>query len=231
MAIAGQLHGLLGAAKLAPPYILMGHSFSGLGVGAFAQRYTGEVAGVVLVDAATPLQDDRLPKALVAIQDEQRRGMPWDWLMVALGRYRITGECTEVLPGFASYAAWIKADSCVPGQITTMEGELDALRASGEQTVRAGPFPSIPVLIVSRDTAVLPSNWPVEVAKANAVVWDRMQEESKRLSPHARRIIAKGSDHYVHMDGAELLNQAVAGFLADIGAHGLSRLDSRTTVE
>jgi pimeloyl-ACP methyl ester carboxylesterase len=230
-AIAAQLHGLLGAAQIAPPYILMGHSFSGLAVRAYAQRHPGEVAGVVLVDAATPLQDDQLPKSLVAIQDEQRRGMPWDWLWVALGRYRLTGACTEVMPGFEPYAGWIKADTCAPAQVTAMEGELDALRASGEQTVRAGPFASIPVLILSRDTTVLPANWPVDVAKANAIVWDRMQEQSKRLSPHSRRIIAKGSDHYIHVDRAELLNKAVVEFVTDVRSHDLSRLDGATTVE
>jgi pimeloyl-ACP methyl ester carboxylesterase len=229
--IADQLHGLLRAAKIAPPYILAGHSIAGLYVRAYAARYAAELAGLVFVDGATPLQDDRIPKALVAIQDAQRRGMPWERLWMQLGWYRLKGECTRVMPGFERYAAWIRADSCVPSQITAIERELDAERLSGDETVHAGPFPTLPMLILSRDPAVLPSNWPAEVARANAVVWNEMQEEAKSLSPHSRRIIARHSDHYIQVDRSDLLIKAAADFLADIRNHELTHLDGTTGYE
>jgi hypothetical protein len=97
--------------------------------------------------------------------------------------------------------------------------------------VHAGPFPSLPILILSRDPAVLPSNWPADVAKANAVVWNKMQEEAKSLSPHSRRIIVRGSDHVIQVDRPELLNKAVIGFITDIRNHDLSRLDGTTGYE
>ena len=50
------LHLLLRTAKIAPPYILVGHSIGGLYVRAFQRRYPGEVKGMVLVDA-TPEDD------------------------------------------------------------------------------------------------------------------------------------------------------------------------------
>jgi pimeloyl-ACP methyl ester carboxylesterase len=229
--VANQLHSLLRVARVAPPYVLMGHSIAGLYVRAYANRYSAELAGVVLVDGATPLQDDRIPRALVAIQDAQRRRMPWDRLWMRLGWNRITGECTQIMPGFERYAAWIRADTCVPSQITAMEGELDSERLSGEETVHAGPFASLPVLIVSRDPMVLPSNWPAEVARANSTVWNTMQEEAKSLSPHSRRIIARRSDHYIQVDRPDLLNEAVTGFVTDIRNHDLSHLDGTTDIE
>jgi len=229
--IADQLHGLLRAAGVRPPYILMSHSISGLYARAYAKRYSPELAGLVLVDGATPLQDDRIPKALLAIQDEQRRGMPWTRLLMALGWYRIKGECTQIMPGFERYAAWIRADSCVPSQISAIEGELDAERLSGEETVHVGPFPALPLLILSRDPAVLPSNWPADVARANAIVWNRMQEEAKSLSPRSRRIVARHSDHYIQVDRSDLVNRAVSGFLTDVRNNDLSHLDGTTTYE
>ena len=45
------LHELLGAARVAPPYVLVGHSFGGLIVRLYASTYPREVAGLVLVDA------------------------------------------------------------------------------------------------------------------------------------------------------------------------------------
>lgn len=51
---ASELHELLQALGKAPPYILVGHSYGGLIVQAFAAAYGAEVAGLVLVDP-TPL--------------------------------------------------------------------------------------------------------------------------------------------------------------------------------
>ena len=52
--IINELHALLEAAQISPPYILVGHSFGGLLVRAYAARYPGDVAGLVLVDPLSP---------------------------------------------------------------------------------------------------------------------------------------------------------------------------------
>ena len=53
-AVAATLHELLMQAALQPPYILVGHSLGGLYVQMFARRWPREVAGVVLLDSASP---------------------------------------------------------------------------------------------------------------------------------------------------------------------------------
>src|SRR5579884_3497121 len=45
-----ELHSLLLQAKIPPPYVLVGHSFGGLLVRAYAAQYPDEVTGLVLVD-------------------------------------------------------------------------------------------------------------------------------------------------------------------------------------
>lgn len=59
VAIASDLEKLLAAARIEPPYVLVGHSMAGLRLREFAGRNPDKVAGVVLVDATTPeaLQD------------------------------------------------------------------------------------------------------------------------------------------------------------------------------
>ncbi len=42
--------------KIAPPYVLVGHSSGGLYLQLFARKYPAEVAGLVLVDSTHPLQ-------------------------------------------------------------------------------------------------------------------------------------------------------------------------------
>lgn len=48
--IATGLHTLLHRANIAPPYVLVGHSFGGANIRAFAYLFKDEVAGLVFVD-------------------------------------------------------------------------------------------------------------------------------------------------------------------------------------
>jgi pimeloyl-ACP methyl ester carboxylesterase len=53
--IATELHALLHRANIAAPYVLVGHSFGGANIRAFAHLFEDEVAGMVFVD---PLTED-----------------------------------------------------------------------------------------------------------------------------------------------------------------------------
>jgi pimeloyl-ACP methyl ester carboxylesterase len=55
--MAGELHSLLAAAGVSGPYVLVGNSFGGLNARTFVSEHPAEVAGLVLVDAATEWQD------------------------------------------------------------------------------------------------------------------------------------------------------------------------------
>lgn len=57
--IAAELHGALHRAGVVGPYILVGHAFGGDNVRTYAQRYTAEVAGLVLVEADVGIPDER----------------------------------------------------------------------------------------------------------------------------------------------------------------------------
>jgi len=59
--LATDLHATLAAAGVAGPYVLAGHSVGGTYNMIFAARYPAEVAGMVLLDSATPEQFTALP--------------------------------------------------------------------------------------------------------------------------------------------------------------------------
>jgi pimeloyl-ACP methyl ester carboxylesterase len=61
VALATDLHATLAAAGVAGPYVLAGHSVGGTYNMVFAARYPAEVAGMALVDSATPEQFTALP--------------------------------------------------------------------------------------------------------------------------------------------------------------------------
>jgi pimeloyl-ACP methyl ester carboxylesterase len=50
---AGELHTLLRAISVGPPYIMVGHSYGGMLSREFAALYPGEVVGMVLIDASS----------------------------------------------------------------------------------------------------------------------------------------------------------------------------------
>src|SRR4051794_35804355 len=65
-AIAADLHALLRAAKMNPPYILVGQSFSGFNARVFTKAYPNEVAGVVLLDSVQEDQAQYEPRSTLA---------------------------------------------------------------------------------------------------------------------------------------------------------------------
>jgi pimeloyl-ACP methyl ester carboxylesterase len=56
--LASDLHGLLRVAHVPGPYLLAGHSVGGVYALVYAAQYPREVAGVALIDSATPYQFD-----------------------------------------------------------------------------------------------------------------------------------------------------------------------------
>lgn len=52
--IVEELHSLLHNAEIEPPYLLVGHSFGGIHVRLFAEKFPEETAGIVLVDSSHP---------------------------------------------------------------------------------------------------------------------------------------------------------------------------------
>lgn len=70
-AIAEDLHALLAAARVHPPYVLVGHSFGGIIVRQFAIEYLDEIVGMVMVDSSGSDPRDRIQAALTP--EEWRR--------------------------------------------------------------------------------------------------------------------------------------------------------------
>ncbi|NJO14486.1 MAG: alpha/beta hydrolase [Thioploca sp.] len=52
--ISHELHSLLNAVRIPPPYVLVGHSLGGLDIFCYAQIFPKEVAGLVLLDPTHP---------------------------------------------------------------------------------------------------------------------------------------------------------------------------------
>ena len=200
--IADQLHGLLAAARITGPIVLMGHSIAGLHMRAYVSQYPQGIAGVIFVDGATP---DEI-QAMHEFTGQFLRRLVWIKPLMTLGMVRLAGLCRAISPsGMESYAGWYRADNyCSPSYPTVYGRELEGFESSAREVRSTGPFGDLPILIFSRDQNLgTPTN-------------SELQESLKGLSSKSRRIIAKRSTHYIQIDRADLLNLEVPVFVQQI---------------
>lgn len=84
--VARELHAALQNAHVAPPYVLVGHSFGGPLIRVFAGMYPDEVRGLVLVDAT---QEDFIEWNLARdTKLEERHDDEWKDIMISLTEAR-----------------------------------------------------------------------------------------------------------------------------------------------
>ena len=228
--IADQLHGLLQAAGITGPIVLMGHSIAGIYIRDYATRYPEEVQGLIFVDASTPLQN-RDP----AFAHEMRPGGPPPLQMFltqtlfVLGLPRWMGGCRNNFPELPPARGRLQSAERCHLVVSSPAGESANFDRSGEETIHTGPYGDLPVLIFSSDPArALAQHQPAAMVAA----WDRMQANLKNLSTRSRQIIARGSAHYIQLQRPDLLNREVPLFIEQIrGAAPLPTQYGTTTTE
>jgi pimeloyl-ACP methyl ester carboxylesterase len=212
--IAADLDALL-TRTVPPPYILVGHS----GGGYFSRVYTSEhpdkVVGLVLVDSADFDEEEYQRFWTLDKKDEEdddragRRAIA----LIPIGIPRMLGWCSGLhydLPQFKPMLPALTAVSCRKDAFQTIGYEFVGFHNADRNASReVDSLKSLPMLVVSHDPARWgsppnPPYWGQE-----QIIWDQMQEELSHLSPNSTRIVAKGSDHDIHVERPELVIQAV----------------------
>ncbi len=211
--IAAELHELLLQAKVTGPIVLMGHSIAGIYMRDYATRYPEGIVGIIFEDGSTPLQDENPVMKAAA----SKTPPPWALELLAksamsIGVPRLLGMCSQSIKGFDARAAKLQAEDICHSHLSPMFDELDSFNRSGQETVHTGPYGALPILIISEDPAKMAASSSTDMAN----VWNGMQEDLKKLSTRSRRIIAKGSTHYIHIDRAELIEIEVPLFIEQI---------------
>ena len=211
--IAAELHGLLLQAKVTGPIVLMGHSIAGIYIRDYATRYPENLVGLVFVDGSTPLQDEN------PVMKSAASKAPPLWALELLiksafstGIPRLMGQCSKPINGFDAHAGKLQMEDVCQAHVSPIFDEMDSVNRSGHETAHSGPYGSLPILIFSRDTNGLAASTPEDSQDP----WNQMQEDLKKLSTRSRRIIAKGSTHYIHIDRAELIEKEVPLFIEQI---------------
>ncbi|MDQ2924272.1 MAG: alpha/beta hydrolase [Acidobacteriota bacterium] len=231
--IAQQLHGLLQQADIRGPIVLMGHSIAGMYIRDYASRYPEGVAGLIFVDASTPLQEHHGSRPFQSLQGQKHRAhLLFLRITDVLGFSRLRGYCSILPEGFPEPADRLLAEHRCNEPFTAIDQELENFTPSGQETIHTGPYGDLPILIFSQDPNHPPRGLSGAMAAEFSGDWNRMQEDLKRLSTRSVRIIATGSGHAIMFDRPDLLNREVPRFIHQIRTPASAPKDNgSTTIE
>jgi len=185
--LVADLRALLRRVGLAPPYVLVGHSFGGLMVRLFAQRHRAEVAGIVLVDAMHQDQFEVFGQAFPPPRD---------------GEPAALRETREFWSG-----GWRDPRS-------TREG-LDLVAACVEARAIA-TLGDLPIHVLSAGTFLRQPLIPEALRPRLQDQWDGLQRTFLGLSSRTTQTRVENSGHFVQRDAPQAVVAAVLEVLAAV---------------
>ena len=214
--IADELHGLLEAAGVAGPFVLVGHSAGGPHVRVFRQEYPADVAGMVFVDSSHPDQMSRMPLKMRELAGPPPAALRYlIKAAVACGAQRfivwVTGTGTPKWATEEELAPFLALRS---RSTAAMVDELGAIEESMEQARGAGSLDDLPLIVLTAgDENKGPQPpWMTDELRADIrKVWVELHTELTELSSNGRQIMAKQSGHYIQHDEPELVVDAQLG--------------------
>ncbi len=172
----GDLAALLDAADVPGPYVLVGHSRSGLFAQLFAIEHPADVAGLVLVDSQHHAQGEREAELVRRFLDDR------DSAANEPGQ-----EAALVDPlGFDDHQSFAEVKAALADR----------------------PFPQIPLVVI---THTVPSDFGVspEMAAAVEAMWQELQTDLTRLSPHSSQVMAEGASHEIPAERPDIVVEAI----------------------
>jgi pimeloyl-ACP methyl ester carboxylesterase len=210
---AQDLHALLHAAGVPPPYVLVGHSFAGYNIRLYNSLYPREVAAAILVDSAQEDEGDRLPR---------RRGAhPPDYLKYPLYLTARMMDGTALLrinpvplfiprrsppPSFTpeqrSIFQYLLRRS-VAGHMSEGMGAWESM----EEARASGNFEDKPLIVLTAGKSFQPGD---QAADEDAQIWiHELQPKLVRLSTRGRQIVVEKSDHSIPTEAPDAVIDAV----------------------
>jgi len=199
--MAEELHALLQAAGIPPPYVLVGHSMGGFDVRLYASLYRNEVAGMVLVDALHPDQQNRFPPELKKMEGSWQREAEFIAYAMPFGVPRLLGLCDEDPVQRAAECNWQDAREGV--------AEMKAIPESAAATASTGGLGEMPLAVLSHDPDKPSAELPADLSKPANEAWEKMQEEMAHLSTRGTQTIARNSSHYIQLDRPDVVIEGV----------------------
>jgi pimeloyl-ACP methyl ester carboxylesterase len=216
--VTDELRALLRAAGLRPPYLLVGHSLGGAYVQRFAQRFPGEVAGLLLLEPAHEDWDLYQPEHLrLASNPSEETELPElsDELLT-----QVRGYFEGMLADFPAPIRRQLIDKRLsPERVFTGFQEGGRLLDDLDDLRNGGARPDVPMIILS-GTDVDPSQTmfqPEELIREQIRGSERLFDAIAAAAPHAEhRSLSDASHPTIPMARPDAVATAVKDLLAQI---------------
>ena len=180
------LHALLAAAGLKPPYVFVGHSLGGWNAMVYGGRYPDDVAGVVMVDVRPP-----------AFSKESAAALPKE----------TAGESD------ALHQARAEADF-EQDPLKNPEG-LDLVESAAQAEATLG-FGAVPLIVLTAgDRDAVTEGLPGTVAKDVDAIWMKLQTGLVGLSSNGRQEIVQGATHDMPGEKPDVIVKAIQDVLGE----------------
>jgi pimeloyl-ACP methyl ester carboxylesterase len=218
---AEDLHALLHAAHIAPPYILVGHSAAGMAVRVFADRYRDEVVGMVIVDGTHEDQSSR-EDAIGPANKAQWEARLKDTRCLDAAKngaiakdspaYKpcVVDEATEPRYGPAIKDAVLKYAATIQWQRAVASEKQSVFDASADETrATRRDFGDMPIIVLTHAPHPWPKDWPQSLQDRHTLVWEDMHNEIAAMSTHGVNEIVPRAGHYIQYDRPEIVIDAI----------------------
>ncbi|MBL8155547.1 MAG: alpha/beta hydrolase [Anaerolineae bacterium] len=206
--IVAELHALLAAAEVEPPYLLVGHSLGGVHMRLYTHQYSDEVVGLVLIDS-TP-SDVSLPTEMQQLMAESYAQFPQLADLAAQGAIK-----PEQMPVPAylptDLTAQYQQQVATEGFFTTLYGEYNALPETMQAVDEAADLGDLPLTVIAArlaDEGYPPDLLPT-MERYQAEDWLPAQERLTQLSSNSQIIIADHSHHHIQFDEPDVIIEGV----------------------
>ena len=205
---ASDLHSLLAAAGESGPYVLAGHSSGGVHALTYAAMYPHDVAGLVLLDSASPHQAD-LVKPFNGEYQLMRRALAVAPTLFRFGvGHIIQAMTTPALPGTAGEQASVFAYS--PRGMRNMRAEQAALPDAFRQAQALSTLGDTPLVVLTAKDNV-----------DHRPGWGTAQDQLAALSTDTRHTLAN-LDHMAFLEdpaGSAQSIDAITEVVASVRNH------------
>jgi pimeloyl-ACP methyl ester carboxylesterase len=187
--IARDLHGVLDAAGIGRPVVVVGHSAGGVFVRAFAALYGSEVAGMILVESSHEAQEQVLHGSL-----------PWPTRLLEAVTVPMVVVVPRAVRGGADRRSIIR--------------EFRSFRrlTAADQPLAAGALGDRPLVVLTR----APGR-PSRVSE-DWRLWHGLHEDLARLSANSRHVVTSQPGHYIHKKEPDQVTGAIRDVLRSIRA-------------
>ena len=222
-----ELYTALQKAGIHGPYVLVGQSYGGFVVRAFAERYKSEVAGVVLVDAAHENERIMIQDKVVRIRDMAKgTTLPPPRLQVSDAEKKQYAELRQQTPQPGPEAVEPPLDKLSPADQKlylwaivqpflpiSVGSELDSSQEViagwySSKKISSVPLGNIPLIVISRGEGDYPDT-PEVSGKQLEQERKEQQAELVHLSRNGKQVIAEHSGHNIHLEDPTLVVQQI----------------------